>query len=180
MQHWHKHHNLHVWTHRCWHSEYADTKKTKVGTFISFFFKHVNHIFLIHIQNRYAITANNKNMTERRLKQISRSRLCCPFFDSVRLHIGALVPVMPTSLDCVQGERDCLMLLPQFHLSVALTKAFDCQNPDSLDSNPLLFKCCFLLLIFFEALSKHDSALHSKAAFLSSCTNTGQFWIVPC
>lgn len=93
---------------------------------------------------------------------------------------GALVPVMPTSLDCVQGERDCLMLLPQFHLSVALTKAFDCQNPDSLDSNPLLFKCRFLLLIFFEALSKHDSALHSKAAFLSSCTNTGQFWIVPC
>ena len=101
--------------------------------------------------------------------------LCCPFFDSARLHIGALAPVMPTSLDCVQGERDCLMLLPQFHLSVALTKAFDCQNPDSLDSNPLLFKCRFLLLICFETLSKDDSALYSKAAFLSSCTNTAQF-----
>lgn len=77
----------------CEHTD-ADTatmqtqKKTKEGTFISFFFKHVNHIFLIHIQNRYAITANNNNMTERRLKQISRSRLCCPFFDSVRLHTG--------------------------------------------------------------------------------------------
>lgn len=57
------------------------------------------------------------------------------------------------------------MLLPHFHLSVAPTKALDCLNSDSLDSNPLLFKYRYVL-IFFEAHSKHISALHSKVVLL--------------
>ena len=61
----------------------------------------------------------------------------------------------------------CLMLLPHVHLSVALTKAFDCQNPHTLSpvQYSAFFKFC-PLLIFFEAHSKHISAPHRRAALL--------------
>lgn len=120
--------------------------KTQVSTGCRHLVLHINHKFSrLHLQFIFFIN------------------FCViHFLGSVQFHIGALDPVTPSSLVSVQGRRDRLMLLPHFHPSVAPTKAFDCQNPDS---SPLLFKYCSFLF----SLKRTRNIFLSSIVGLPSC-----------
>ncbi len=116
-----------------------------------------------------------KHWMKHDLKQIYFSLfLCFPSLDFCSVPYWGLGTDNVNQFSLCSRQQGCLMLLPRFHLSEALTKAFDCRNPNSLDSNPLLFKY-HSLLTFFEAHSKHISALHSKTLGLYFCINAPHF-----